>query len=295
MKKINCQEAKKIPIVEFLNSKGYSPIRTRNNDCFYLSPLRDELTASFKVNIKMNVWFDYGLGIGGTLLDLGLLMYGCSLEELLEKLAEGNFSFVQQTRDDNSNSVIVIDDVKTISSYALLNYLRNRRIKPNIALRFCVEAKYTVNKKTYFAIGFKNRSGGYELRNRYFKGGSSPKDITLIINDSETLCVFEGFFDFLSYFGSKFEIDGPVDFLVLNSVAFLEKSKEIIERYNKVYLFLDNDTAGKKGVELVKTFEIGKCINVSDGYSDYKDLNEFIGSQIKNEITIADLQNEGLF
>jgi len=37
------------------------------------------------------------------------------------------------------------------------------------------------------------------LRNEYFKGSSSPKDVTLIENGAKTMAVFEGFFNFLSY------------------------------------------------------------------------------------------------
>ena len=54
-------------------------------------------------------------------------------------------------------------------------------------------AKYTM------AIGFKNDSGGYELRNPYFKGSSSPKDITTFNNGAKEATVFEGFIDFLSF------------------------------------------------------------------------------------------------
>lgn len=34
--------------------------------------------------------------------------------------------------------------------------------------------------KWYFAVGFANRSGGYEIRNKYLKGSISPKEITHI-------------------------------------------------------------------------------------------------------------------
>ena len=34
--------------------------------------------------------------------------------------------------------------------------------------------------KKHTAIGFKNNTGGYELRSENFKGSSSPKDVTLI-------------------------------------------------------------------------------------------------------------------
>ena len=36
--------------------------------------------------------------------------------------------------------------------------------------------------KPHIALGFKNDSGGYELRNEFFKGSNSPKDVTTFKN-----------------------------------------------------------------------------------------------------------------
>jgi len=60
---------------------------------------------------------------------------------------------------------------------------------------------YTYNGKSYFALAFANESGGYELRNRYYKGCYGHKDISLIPGRntaSKSVAVFEGFMDFLS-------------------------------------------------------------------------------------------------
>lgn len=65
-----------------------------NNDYWYLSPLRDEKDTSFKVNTKLNVWYDHGLGLGGSLLDLAELYHNCSQSEFVKKINE-NFSFHQ--------------------------------------------------------------------------------------------------------------------------------------------------------------------------------------------------------
>ncbi len=54
-------------MVEYLQKLGYQPQKIRNNDYWYLSPLRDEKTASFKVNRKLNAWYDFGLGQGGNI------------------------------------------------------------------------------------------------------------------------------------------------------------------------------------------------------------------------------------
>ena len=89
-----------------------------------------------------------------------------------------------------------------LSSPALLAYLQKRGINLELAKRECSEARYTHNGKRYFAIAFPNGSGGFEVRNPYFKGCIAPKEISHIrqAGKARTACyVFEGFMDYLSF------------------------------------------------------------------------------------------------
>lgn len=63
-------------------------------------------------------------------------------------------------------------------------------------------------RQWYFSVGFKNRKGGIEIRNPYFKGAVSPKDITHVSHNAgdrrqSPVLVFEGFMDYLSYLALK--------------------------------------------------------------------------------------------
>jgi DNA primase len=69
MKKSTCKQAKEIPLVEFLQTLRYWPVKIQNENVWYRSPLREEKTASFKVNTKLNVWYDHGLGKGGDIIN----------------------------------------------------------------------------------------------------------------------------------------------------------------------------------------------------------------------------------
>ncbi len=202
-KKINCEEAKKIPIGEFLAHFGFNPVEIKQNDSFYLSPLREEKKPSFRINHRLNIWYDYGISKGGTIIDLGILLLNCSIEELLQTITDINFSSVQPIDKNFIPQSIKIIEIKSLASPELFAYIRSREVKKEIAAKYCREANFSVNEKVYFAIAFQNNSGGFELRNKYFKGSSSPKDITLISNKSDSVCVFEGFFNFLSYFDTK--------------------------------------------------------------------------------------------
>ena len=90
MKKSICDEAKEIDLIDYLDSSGHQPKMVRNNDYWYLSPLRQEKTPSSKVNRNQNVWFDHGTGECGTIIDLGAKLFNCSYRELVEKLRVGN-------------------------------------------------------------------------------------------------------------------------------------------------------------------------------------------------------------
>lgn len=59
--------ARQIDMVEYLKALGYWPQKTRNNDYWYLSPMREAKEASFKVDRKLNAWYDHGFGKGGNL------------------------------------------------------------------------------------------------------------------------------------------------------------------------------------------------------------------------------------
>lgn len=242
-RRITCEQANQVDLVDYLERLGHIPKKIRNNDYWYLSPLRDEKTPSFKVNRKLNLWYDHGLGKGGNLVDFGILYYKCSVKELLYKLENQNeigFSFHPQSagekkENNQQQEKIIITATRGITDPSLRDYLNQRQIPLFIAERVCVELDFTLYGKKHTSLGFKNNAGGYELRNEYFKGSSSPKDITLLENGSNQLSVFEGYFSFLSFQtlqlpNKKSLIELPktqTSFLILNSLSFFQKSREL--------------------------------------------------------------------
>ncbi len=136
---------------------------------------------------------------------------------------------------------------RPLTNPSLCRYLNERKIPFEIAKKYCKEVEFELNGKQYFAIGFENKSGGFELRNRLFKGSSSPKDVTLInYPDCKNIAVFEGFFSFLSYQTLQQKNNPLTNFLILNSLSLFEKSRSIMEEHGKINLYLDRDQAGLK-------------------------------------------------
>ncbi|MEP7232104.1 MAG: CHC2 zinc finger domain-containing protein [Ginsengibacter sp.] len=203
--KFNCIQANRIDLVDYLSNLGYHPQKIRNNDHWYLSPLRDEKTPSFKVNRKLNAWFGFGEGKGGNMVDFGVKYLNCSVSEFLTRIRSINFyplSFHPRMADEKKNITdgkIIVVNVQLLHSKHLLDLLQERQIPISIAERFCEEIEFSIYDKKQSAIGFKNDAGGYELRSENFKGSSSPKDITTISNNANHISVFEGFFNFLSW------------------------------------------------------------------------------------------------
>lgn len=288
---MTCQQAKEISIVEFLKSNHIFPEYIRGKDHWYLSPLRQENTASFKVNSELNLFYDHGSGIGGDIIDLGCQLFKFDVKELLSKLEYGSFLFHQQpilkqplhildsVTHDADVSPIKITHVQSFGNNpALSDYIKSRGIAPEIARKYCQEVYYRIGDKSYFAAGFKNRSGGYELRSQYFKGSSSPKDITHIENGNRSVCVLEGFMDFLSLLTLRKESPVRSDFLILNSVSFVDRSMEILKDYKNVFLYLDHDNAGRKALGKYEAAGLN-TMDSSGTYQKFKDLNEYLLDQ----------------
>lgn len=290
---MNCEQANQIDLVEYLYSLGYRAKKVIAQDYWYLSPLRDENEPSFKVNLKQNVWYDHGLGQGGRIIDFGILYHNCSVKEFLIKIGD-LFPFHQQILSVQQPLIhieknlkealepkIKVIAAKPLANQILCRYLDIRKIPIEIAKKYCKEVDFELYHKKYFAIGFENKSGGFELRNQYFKGSSSPKDVTLIDHpDSKKIAVFEGFFSFLSYQtlhqnNALILPDRQTDFLILNSLSFIEKSLNLMERNQKIYLYLDRDEAGIKHTTEAMKRNI-KYVDRSHLYKNDKDLNDYL-------------------
>lgn len=286
-------DAKNISIVEYLRCLGCEPNRIRGNDYWYHSPFRLDKDPSFKVNTKLNVWYDHGIGEGGTIIDLGVKLHQCTVHEFMLKLSNSNllndFSLHQKSFEPPENKLEVVL-IKELAAPEFIDYINRRGIETSIARQYCKEVDFKIGPKIYSAVGFRNISGGYELRNSWFKGSSSPKDISLIDNHSHKVCVQEGFIDFLS----AIQVDDrrirdlckDSDFLVLNSLSMLNKSLPILKAHDHVILFLDNDDAGKKAKEALTLKGIA-FQDASSIYSPFKDVNEYLLSKTMSVPTLT--------
>ena len=296
---MDIQTAKQIRIADYLHSLGYSPVKQQGINLWYKSPLREETESSFKVNTERNQWYDFALGKGGNIIALAQELY-CSdhVPYLLQRIEEQtpcirsmSFSFGKQSSSEPSFQQL---EIVPLSSPALLSYLQERGINAELAKRECREAHFTNNGKRYFAIAFPNISGGYEIRNRYFKGCIAPKEISHIRQSGkarETCYVFEEFMDYLSFLTLRLEncpnfseLDRQ-DYMVLNSVSNVSKALYPLGNYERIHCFFDNDHAGMEALQQIRK-EYGRDRYIRDAsqiYSGCKDLNEYLQKQAERK------------
>lgn len=284
---MNCKKANEMNIARFLMSKGINPDKTVGNSFWYCSPLRNEKTPSFKVDLVKNLWHDFGTGTGGSLVDLVckyynvdvpgalLILFGASIETPILSFSD------KQSLSHNQESRLVVKNVQPLQNYALIQYLNGRKINPGFACLYCREAHYNTptSDRSYFSIAFENDRHGYELRNKYFKGSTSPKDITTIPGKNGfAVNVFEGFVDFLSAL-TYYNIQQPsCDTIVLNGVGFIQKIIDRLPRYARINLYLDNDNAGKEASDRIVEVRPDAVNRSQLMYPGNKDFNEFICS-----------------
>ena len=285
----NLQNIKNIPIADYLHARGIQPVKKYGSYALYNAPYREDHNASMKVDFARNLWFDFGLGKGGSIIDLVMLLQGCNAHEAISHLAGNNLSFHSATPPKEkvaalSPSTRHILGISEELPPHLQRYLQEeRKIDLSLAKPYLRSVCYEVGGRTYIAIGFANRAGGYELRDdKTFKGTIAPKDISVIAGDANNVphCIFEGFMDFLSYLTMKGKEIAPC--IVLNSVSNVHRAVTYLREHHIgcVRAFLDNDEAGRRAMQVLQSAGMS-AEDMSRHYGGYKDLNEYYVSRQK--------------
>lgn len=262
---------KSISIKDFLESKNIHPQKKFSTYGMYLSPLRHEKTGSFKVDYNKNLWFDFGLNQGG------------NLKQLIERLEAGyiNHPKVKNIQIKIIKNKFKIFDVKSLNNANLVEYIKSRKINLNSIKTAVSEVYYGESQdKKYYGIGLFNDEGGCEVRNKNFKGCIGKKSITSFYNNSDTLILFEGMFDyftFLNLYPNKFKHN----YIILNSTANLKKSLKYLNDHKKVITFFDNDDSGRISTRIIKNNTKMKFIDMSQEYKNFRDLNDYLISRYR--------------
>ena len=290
------QKAKDRSVLEYLHATGRKPSKINGDSYWFSSPIRpgDE-DPSFKVNNRMNRWYDWGSGDKGDLIDLVMKMENVSFTTAISKITNsrltnsfslgGNNGLANHSPAARNKTVdprIKLQKVQDLRNPALIEYVTSRGIPVNTARGYLKEAYYFINSKHYFSVAFRNDKGGYELRNKYYKNCVSPKHYTTCNPGGSSVDIFEGFMDFLSYlvFFNQKRADNTT--IVLNSLSFLNDLMDDLGSYKEINLYLDNDDAGREAAwrvmrEYPQAKDWSRFI-----YPHHKDFNQYLEKTVKS-------------
>jgi len=295
---------KNVSIVDLLTKLGYAPAKTSGKETIYLSMLRDSDTKpSLCVNNELGVWYDHGgpnwSGCrGGNIIDFGIAYWRTKdVTLVIERIVTTtNYQLVCISNEPpipkSSRPRIPIklpnykvEDVREIGNTpAITEYLKSRGIY-DLAKGRLKEISYYVKdesgkKKHFFAAGWKNNMGGWEVRNKYFKGCIGHKGITVISGSGELVVMFEGYLNYLSWLIDNPDTDHTL--INLNTITLLDIGIKIAKDFSRVDIFFDNDPAGEAAqVEVIKA--IPYAVDRSNLYTGFNDYNEMITSRIKTQ------------
>lgn len=296
------EEIKNISLVEYLEGLGYHAHKKNGNRYWFLSPLHQEKSASFKVDKAYNLWYDFALGRGGNIINLAqLLNPQYSMHQVLLALAQYINHSEQPTSESQpmsesdvpQNDPTQIELMKDLTNRYLIEYIYSRDIDMRVAIKYCKEVHYSLaSGKKYYGIAFSNLSGGMEVRNKYAKRCIGRKDISLILQTpgerTSQCCVFEGFFDFLAYETARLydnrliSLPYPCDCIIMNSVSNTKKTLFAIQGYDVIHCYLDNDKAGRDATYIFIESMPQTVCDQSIRYRDCNDVNDYLTEIMHN-------------
>lgn len=300
-----------------LRQLGHQPDakKSRGHDSWFASPFRpDEGEPSFHIDIRRDIWMDFGLAeekSGGDLIFFvqTLLRHQgkensvSAALEWFKQLSGGTVAKIVHNTPERvpvpKQEAFKLLSAKPIFTKALFDYLDERRIDHEVAQRFLKQVYFLHREsgRKAFGLGMENRKGGFDVRNGLdFKSCIGSKDISIIAGQGgETVRVYEGSFDFLSHM-TMLKQEGKAfpehDSIILHTNRLYRAAAQVIRaaNYSAVELWLDNDKGGEQGaLMLQKELEdLPIIFEPQNGlYRNCKDLNDW-WKKVAQDIELAD-------
>ena len=260
------------------------PVKKTAHGYLYRAPWRTDSHPSLSVTANGRGWHDLATGDHGSVIDLVMrCLQTTDIRLACEEIVRQDpisFSFSQPITADGEKKKeggFTMFVVVKFQSKGLFAYLYNRKVNINIAKMFIKEAHYSFcdGDSYLYALAYGNDKGGYELRSSFYKGGTSPKWITVhLVRENAPVVVFEGFMDMLSFATLCGEVKH--NFIVLNSIVNIDAAIDLLRSMsNKIYLCLDNDDAGRLTTRQMLD-ALPSATDISMRFAPYKDVNEYL-------------------
>jgi len=286
------ETVKAVDMLALAQAIGLQPISRTGKGMFFENPLRNETKPSFSIfQSRSGHYLAKDFGMDTPAMDTITLVQKVQkigFQDAVKWLLEfdgNNHSFsLTQNNLKYSEGIELRKLLPLNRNKALINYLKSRKINTDFAQRcpLLYECYYRPNGKTrtngrdFFCLAFENIEKGYDLRSLTFKGKYGVNAYSFISNPkSQNIAVFEGFIDYLSALTYYQTPLSRHNVLILNSTENKSKALPKLHTFKKVFLFLDNDDAGRKATAFLQD-NLSHAFDHSDLYRGCEDFNEFI-------------------
>lgn len=279
-----------ILISDYLQREGFTPVRRSGGQAYFKAPYRQDSNPSLVVNDSRGLWYDHGEGVGGSIIDLAMKINSTTdVKTIVDRFnniyndvpVRGLPSRSQLSSRDEKKPHDLIRVKPLGNNFAITSYLTSRGIYDEaVRSKQVVEVYYdhisqSGERKRYFGAGWKNESGGYDIRSKYGKMCIDNKDIMSMKGNSGNVNIFEGMMNFLSALKEK-TVSMKDTNIVMNTLSLSSKTINKIksdETIKTVSLFLDNGVGGDKFTKMfLKAFpNLKDRRELYEGHGDYNE------------------------
>jgi hypothetical protein len=233
---------------------GHKPVKSTGNEEVFFNIFRNTDTKpTFVINTELNVWYDHSTKQNGNLIDFGLAYWPKLNEnEVVEKIIQVVEGFQQKQKNANHLTLkrkrkaiklpyYQVEETKPIGcNIEITAYLQSQGLW-EMAIGHMQEVYYFFvdekrKRKDFFAAGWQNENGGWEVRSKNFSGCLGNKGMTFIPDKSNMLLVFDDFYAFINWkYANK--VPGP-SILILNHPEFANAANKRASKYEDVIFYI---------------------------------------------------------
>lgn len=251
-----------LSIKSLLNHLGFRPVESNERESFYTNIFNGDkfVPRSFRLDHKLDVWFDKSIGKGGNILDFAKNYWPeLSVEEITKKLiafssvTEYHYMFpVNNNKRKRKRKPIKLPHyqisriTKLGQTDEITRFLQESGLW-DFADSNLVEVHYYVidqsrKRKDFCAAGWPNENGGWEVYAKNFKSTIGTRGMSVFHASTRSVIVFQEFSDYLKNRDKLHALYSSI--LVLNSPMFLSAAIRRVQNFREVSFYLDDKREG---------------------------------------------------
>lgn len=254
-----------LPVYELLSldavlqALGHEPVARQGEELLY-APVFGAQTRNrfaFRVNSRLNTWYDSALGKGGKLIDFARSYWPeLSDEDLAHRLGEiqcrswrkiGRKDRPRRKRRAIKLPHYRIERIGPLGfDQPITDFLIRRGLWDDADLNLREVYYYRTdprgNRKNFCAAGWPTENGGWEVRAPNYTGCIGPRGMTFFSLSQLTLAIFPRYGDYLRARRDTCLL--TVSVLVLNHADFLSASITRARQFERVLCYIDEKRDG---------------------------------------------------